>query len=139
MSPIPDIRWKQRFQNFDRAFVLLRDALENGPDSLNQLEKEGVIQRFEFSFELAWKTVKDYMEHDGFVFATITPRQVIKDAFAAKILKDGQSWIDMLDHRNLLSHTYNLSKFEEAVKAVHDRYLDAFDQLHEFLQTEAMK
>ena len=45
----------------------------------------------------------------------------------------------MLDHRNLLSHTYNLSKFEEAVKAVHDRYLDAFDQLHEFLQTEAMK
>lgn len=53
MSPNPDIRWKQRFQNFDRAFVLLRDALENGPDSLNQLEKEGVIQRFEFSFELA--------------------------------------------------------------------------------------
>lgn len=139
MRPNPDILWKQRFQNFDRAFVLLRDALENGPDSLNQLEKEGVIQRFEFSFELAWKTVKDYMEHDGFVFATITPRQVIKDAFAAKILKDGQSWIDMLDHRNLLSHTYNLSKFEEAVKAVHDRYLDAFDQLHEFLQTEAMK
>jgi nucleotidyltransferase substrate binding protein (TIGR01987 family) len=79
------------------------------------------------------------MEHDGFVFATITPRQVIKDAFAAKILKDGQSWIDMLDHRNLLSHTYNLAKFEEAAKAVHDRYLDAFDQLHEFLQTEAMK
>ena len=139
MSPIPDIRWKQRFQNFDRAFVLLRDALENGPDSLNQLEKEGVIQRFEFSFELAWKTVKDYMEHDGFVFATITPRQVIKDAFAAKILKDGQSWIDMLDHRNLLSHTYNLAKFEEAAKAVHDRYLDAFYQLHVFLQTEAMK
>jgi nucleotidyltransferase substrate binding protein (TIGR01987 family) len=139
MSPNPDIRWKQRFQNFDRAFVLLRDALENGPDSLNQLEKEGVIQRFEFSFELAWKTLKDYMEQDGFVFATITPRQVIKDAFAAKILKDGQSWIDMLDHRNLLSHTYNLAKFEEAAKAVHDRYLDAFDQLHEFLQTEAMK
>ena len=139
MSQNPDIRWKQRFQNFDRAFVLLRDALENGPDSLNQLEKEGVIQRFEFSFELAWKTLKDYMEQDGFVFATITPRQVIKDAFAAKILKDGQVWIDMLDHRNLLSHTYNLVKFEEAVKAAHDRYLDAFDQLHEFLQEEAIK
>lgn len=139
MSQNPDIRWKQRFQNFDRAFVLLRDALENGPDALNQLEKEGVIQRFEFSFELAWKTLKDFMEQDGFVFATITPRQVLKDAFAAKILPDGQVWIDMLDHRNLLSHTYNLSKFEEAVKAVHERYLDAFDQLHEFLQAEAMK
>lgn len=138
MSQNSDIRWKQRFENFDRAFVLLRDALERGPDALNQLEKEGVIQRFEFSFELAWKTLKDYMEEDGFVFATITPRQVLKDAFAAKILPDGQVWIDMLDHRNLLSHTYNLVKFEEAVKAVHDRYLDAFDQLHEFLQEEAM-
>lgn len=139
MSPNPDIRWKQRFQNFDRAFVLLRDALENGPDSLNQLEKEGVIQRFAFSFELAWKTLKDYMEKDGFVFATITPRQVIKEAFGAKILKDGQVWIDMLDHRNLLSHTYNMVKFMEAVQAVHDRYLDAFDQLHEFLQEEVME
>ncbi len=138
MSQNPDIRWKQRFQNFDRAFVLLRDALENGPDTLNQLEKEGVIQRFEFSFELAWKTLKDFMEQDGFVFATITPRQVLKDAFAAKILSDGQVWIDMLDHRNLPSHTYNLAKFEEAVKAVHERYLDAFDKLHEFLQAEAM-
>jgi len=139
MTENPDIRWKQRFQNFDRAYVLLRDALEDGPDSLNQLEKEGVIQRFEFSFELAWKTLKDFMEYDGFVFATITPRQVLKDAFAAKILPGGQVWIDMLDHRNLLSHTYNLTKFEEAVTAVHERYLDAFDQLHEFLQTEAMK
>ena len=139
MSQNPDIRWKQRFQNFDRAFVLLRDALENGPDALNQLEKECVIQRFEFSFEPAWKTLKDFMEQDGFVFATITPRQVLKDAFAAKILADGQVWIDMLDHRNLLSHTYNLAKFEEAVNAVHERYLDAFDQLHEFLQGRAMK
>ena len=139
MSQNPDIRWKQRFQNFDRAFVLLREALENGPDALNQLEKEGVIRRFEFSFELAWKTLKDVMEQDGFVFATITPRQVVKDAFAAKILADGQVWIDMLDHRNLLSRTYNLAKFEEAVNAVHERYLDAFDQLHEFLQGRAMK
>lgn len=139
MSQNPDIRWKQRFQNFDRAFVLLREALENGPDTLNQLEKEGVIQRFEFSFELAWKTLKDFMEQDGFVFATIMPRQVLKDAFAAKILPDGQVWIDMLDHRNLLSHTYNLAKFEEAVKAIHERYLGAFDQLHEFLQGEAIK
>jgi len=139
MNSNPDIRWKQRFQNFDRAFILLRDALEKGSDSLNQLEKEGVIQRFEFSFELAWKTLKDYMEEDGFLFATITPRQVLKDAFAAKILTDGQVWIDMLDHRNLLSHTYNLVKFEEAVKAVHNRYLDAFDQLHEFLQEKAVE
>lgn len=139
MSQNHDIRWKQRFQNFDRAFVLLRDAMENGPSALNQLETEGVIPRFEYCFELAWKTAKDYLEESGFVFATVTPRQVLKDAFAAKILTDGQAWIDMLDHRSLLSHTYNLASFEKALEAIHQRYLTAIAQLHEFMQREAMK
>ncbi|MFZ4803875.1 MAG: nucleotidyltransferase substrate binding protein [Synechococcus lacustris] len=139
MNPNADIRWKQRFQNFDRAFVLLRDALENGPVALNQLEKEGVIQRFEYCFELAWKTIKDYLEDGGFVFAIVTPRQVLKDAYAAKILGDGQVWIDMLDHRNLLSHTYSPVVFEQAVEAIHTRYLAGIAQLHDFLHREAMK
>ncbi len=139
MNPNPDVRWKQRFQNFDRAFALLRQAMENGPDALNPLEKEGVIQRFESCFELAWKTVKDYMEASGFVFATVTPRQMLKDAFAARIIVDGQVWIDMLDHRNLLSHTYNFSSFEQAVAAIHARYLAGFEALHEFLQEENLK
>jgi nucleotidyltransferase substrate binding protein (TIGR01987 family) len=138
MTPNPDIRWKQRFQNFDHAFVLLRQALENGPDALNQLEKEGVIQRFEYSFELAWKTVKDYLEQSGIVFATVTPRQVLKDAYAAKVIADGQVWIDMLDHRNLLSHTYNCTVFEEAVVALAARYLPAIEALHEFLHHESL-
>ena len=139
MTSGPDIRWKQRFQNFDRAFVLLRQALENGPEVLNPLEKEGVVQRFEYCFELAWKTVKDFMEQSGFVFAAVTPRQVLKEAFAARILADGQVWIDMLDHRNLLSHPYNQVGFEQAVEAIHLRYLAGFDALHEFLQQESLK
>ena len=139
MTPNPDIRWKQRFQNFDRAFVLLRDALEHGPEALNPLEKEGAVQRFEYCFELAWKTVKDYMEQSGFVFPTVAPRQVLKEAFAAKIIADGQVWIDMLDHRNLLSHTYNQAGFEKAVEAIHLRYLAGFDALHEFLHEESLK
>lgn len=139
MIPNPDIRWKQRFQNFDRAFVLLREAMENGPAALNQLEKEGVVQRFEYCFELAWKTVKDYLEEGGFVFATVTPRHVLKDAFAARILTDGQVWIDMLDHRNLLSHTCTATGFEQAVDALHARYLAAIEQLHAFLQREAVQ
>ena len=137
MIPRPDIRWKQRFQNFDRAFVLLRDALEKGPGALNQLEKEGVVQRFEYSFELAWKTVKDYLEESGIVFPTVTPRQVLKDGFAAKVIADGQVWIDMLDHRNLLSHSYSLASFEKAVEAIAARYLPAMATLHEFLQRES--
>lgn len=139
MTQNPDIRWKQRFQNFDRAFILLRQAMEHGPAALNPLEKEGVIQRFEYCFELAWKTVKDYMEQSGFVFPIVTPRQVLKDAFAARIIADGQVWIDMLDHRNLLSHTYSQTSFEKAVEAIHARYLAGFDAVHEFLQAESLK
>lgn len=139
MSQPADVRWKQRFQNFDRAFVLLRAAMEKGPGALNPLEKEGVVQRFEYSFELAWKTIKDYLEHGGLVFATVTPRQVLKDAYSARILSDGRVWMEMLDHRNLLSHTYDLVAFEKAVEAIHRIYLPAIAQVHEFLLKEAEK
>ena len=128
-----DIRWKQRFQNFDRAVVLLREPVERDVTRLSALEKEGTVQRFEFAVELAWKTLKDYMEQEGRVIEPITPRNVIKEAFAAKIIKDGQVWIDMLDHRNLLSHTYDEITFEKAVLAIRDRYLAAIEQLHAWL------
>jgi nucleotidyltransferase substrate binding protein (TIGR01987 family) len=138
MNPPPDIRWQQRLTNFERALRLLREAMAEGPEALNQLEKEGVIQRFEYCFELAWKTVKDYMEASGIVFDVVMPRQVIKDAFAAKVLNDGATWIAMLDHRNLLSHTYNPVVIEQAVAAIHQRYLPQLEQLHTFLQQEAV-
>lgn len=137
MNPPPDIRWQQRLTNFERALRLLREAMAHGPEALNQLEKEGVIQRFEYCFELAWKTVKDYMEASGVVFDVVMPRQVIKDAFAAKVLEDGATWIAMLDHRNLLSHTYNPAVFEQAVDAIHQRNLPLLEELHRFLQQEA--
>jgi nucleotidyltransferase substrate binding protein (TIGR01987 family) len=137
MTPEPDIRWQQRLANFSRALGLLREAMANGPSALNQLEKEGVIQRFEYCFELAWKTTKDYMEANGFLFVVVMPRQVLKDAYAAKVIADGAVWIAMLDHRNLLSHTYNPAVFEEAVEAIHRQYLPAMEQLYNFLQQEA--
>ena len=91
MNTNPDIRWRQRFQNFDRVFVLLRSAMENGPDALNPLEKEGVIQCFECFFELAWKTMKDYLEEGGFVFAAVTPRLVaeLHAQFAIRNFSEG--------------------------------------------------
>lgn len=134
-----DTRWKQRFQNFEKGVLLLSEALENGPCSLNKLEQEGVIQRFEYTFELAWKSMKDYLEENGVVIAPVTPRQVVKDAFAAKLIEDGQIWIDMLDHRNLLSHTYDFSVFEKAVEAIAARYLPAMESLHGFLAREGSR
>lgn len=130
--PSGDVRWKQRFSNFDRALVLLREPFERDLATLSNLEKEGVVQRFEYTLELAWKTLKDYLEHGGRIIVPLTPRSVVKDAFAAGVLTDGQVWIDMIDHRNLLSHTYDLSVFDQAVKAIRDRYLTAFEALHEW-------
>ncbi len=94
------------------------------------------MQRFEYTLELAWKTLKDYLEASGIVLNAITPRQVIKDAFAARIVADGQAWIDMIDHRNLLSNTYDPVNFEEAVKAIHDRYLTALRQVRDLLASK---
>ena len=139
MSIPHDVRWKQRFQNFDKAYRLLREALEQGPSVLSLLEKEGVIQRFEYSFELAWKMIKDFLEDSGLIISPITPRQVLKDAFAAKVLADGQVWIDMLDHRNLLSHTYDSTTFEEAVDAIAARYLPAMQKLHQFFTGKSVE
>jgi nucleotidyltransferase substrate binding protein (TIGR01987 family) len=136
MTQSPDIRWQQRLQNFERALALLTEALQGEPSALNQLEKEGVVQRFEYTLELAWKTLKDYLEESGIVLNAITPRQVIKDTYAARILDDGQTWIDMIDHRNLLSHTYDPVNFEEAVEAIHDRYLTALSQVRDLLATK---
>ncbi|MBI1317438.1 MAG: nucleotidyltransferase [Candidatus Hydrogenedens sp.] len=135
----PDIRWKQRFKNFDRAVVLLREPIERGLDSLSALEKEGMVQRFEFALELAWKTLKDYLEYGGADLVPVTPRSVIKEAFAARILEDGQVWMDMLDHRNLLSHTYDEAAFQQAVVAIRDRYQPALESLHEWLFQHALE
>ena len=132
-----DIRWKQRLSNFERALDLLQDALKNGAEILSLLEKEGTIQRFEYSLELAWKTVKDYLEETGSVINPATPRQIIKDAVDAKVIEDGQVWIDMLNHRNLLSHTYDCAMFEAAVEAIAARYLPAMVTLRKFLTSQS--
>jgi nucleotidyltransferase substrate binding protein (TIGR01987 family) len=116
----------------DRAVTLLQQPLDAGVNRLSILEKEGLVQRFEFTLELAWKTLKDYLEYSGVVIEPATPRNVIKEAFAAKIVPDGQVWIDMLDHRNLLSHTYDEKTFEAAVDALANRYLPAMLALHKW-------
>jgi len=129
-----DIRWKQRFQNFDKAVRLLAEPIERGIETLSVLEKEGTVQRFEVAVELAWKTIKDYLEHEGQRLDAGTPKYVVKAAYAAGIVEDGTVWIEMLDHRKLLTHTYDSGLFAEAVTAVRDRYLGSLIQLQEWLR-----
>jgi nucleotidyltransferase substrate binding protein (TIGR01987 family) len=129
-----DIRWQQRYQNFDRALFKLATALASGPAALSLLEKEGVAQRFEYTFGLAWKTLKDYLEFQGVAIDPVTPRQVIKEAFRAGLLEDGNAWISMLEHRNSLTHEYDEDTFEKAVDAIHSRHLAALEAARAWLQ-----
>jgi len=134
-----DTRWKQRLENFERAFLLLQEAFKKDSAEMSDLEKEGAVQRFEYTFELAWKTLKDYLDYSGVVFDQITPRSVIKQAFAAKIVKDGQTWIEMLEQRNLMSHTYDSQKFDAAFSNIMQHYLVALEQVFTWLKEKAQE
>jgi nucleotidyltransferase substrate binding protein (TIGR01987 family) len=132
-----DIRWKQRFSNFSRALSLLREAMEEDLPSLKQLEKEGIIQRFEYTFELAWKVLKDKMEFDGIVLDQISPKAVVRQAFAAKYINDPETWLRMIGDRNLISHTYDFVKFEAVIQSIADAYLPMLDEWYFSLLMEA--
>jgi len=134
-----DIRWQQRFRNFQRAFNLLREAMENDPDQLSQLEKEGIIQRFEYTFELAWKVLKDKMEFDGLELNQISPKAVVRQAFQAKYVQDAECWMRMIGDRNLMSHTYDFSKFEAVINSIRSDYLPMLDDWHTELLEEILQ
>lgn len=136
MDKISDIRWKQRFDNFEKAFILLKEAIESDLNQLNQLEKEGIIQRFEYTFELAWKVLKDKMQDDGIILETISPKYFVRKAFETKYINDAETWLLMIGDRNLMSHTYNFSKFEEIILSIKNKYLNILIELYEFLKKE---
>ena len=131
------LRWQYRFDHFKRAYFLLQEACEQyGEGKMEQLAKEGMIQRFKVCVELAWKTIKDYMEYNHHVFAQIYPSIVIKEAFAAKLLADGEGWLEALDTRNKMSHTYDFAKFEVALGEISTLYIQLFGDLYETLADE---
>jgi len=137
-SPPPeasDIRWKQRFDNLQRAYKRLRSMLDlAAQDPESDVIRMAVIKAYEFTFELSWKTLKDYLSYNG-IDARL-PREVIKQAFANGLLIDGQLWIDMLEERNLMAHTYDDARAKAAVLQIQRRYLAGLEQLHTLLNTK---
>ena len=133
-----EVRWHYRFRNFSRAYTLLREAMERKVAELNELEREGAIQRFEYTFELAWLTLKDRLEYAGVTLSEITPRNVIREAFAAKLIADADAWMDMLVDRNLMSHTYDFARFEAVIENTRSRYLAVLDNLYQRLSLDLL-
>ncbi|PCG19227.1 nucleotidyltransferase substrate binding protein [Brachyspira sp. G79] len=129
-----NIRWKQRFNNFSKAYKLLNSVFkERKIEELSILEQEGVIQRFEYTYELAWKTLKDYLEYSGNLNnIDITARNVFKEAYSAGIIKEPSIFIDMMISRNLLSHTYDFARFKEVIIKIENDYLNVLEDLHNF-------
>lgn len=124
-----DVRWMQRFSNYLKALQALTDAVELANQrSLSNLEKQGLIQGFEFTHELAWNVLKDYLENQGFV-SLVGSKDATRIAFKNALITDGEAWMDMIKARNLSSHTYNVELADEITEDILVRFYPAFSEL----------
>lgn len=126
------VRFEQRFQNYQAMLVELRTALAQ--TEYSNLERAGLIQLFEVSFELAWKSLKDLLEYEGFEMQS--PRAVIKQAFAAGLLHDADIWLEALQGRNLFTHTYDSTLAANAVALIKNTYADLLFALEATLRRQ---
>lgn len=127
-----EIRWKQRFVNFEKAFNLLDRTVKI--ENLSEVEKGGLIQFYEVCFELAWKIMKDYLESEGYIVKT--PKQTIRQAFQIELIDDGELWLMALEDRNLTSHTYDESTTDKIVNKILNEYFPAIEKLYQFFKKE---
>ncbi len=149
-----DIRWEQRFSNFTKALHKLTQAVEyiqkthdidglsdcqnNLGDVLEEIIKEGLIQRFEYTHELAWNVMKDYAAYQGNANVGGS-RDATREAFQLKLIADGEIWMDMIGSRNRTSHTYNDETADEIYVKILNAYYPAFLDFHETMQSKQEK
>ncbi|MGE4440752.1 MAG: nucleotidyltransferase substrate binding protein [Desulfomicrobium sp.] len=121
-----DVRWRQRFDQFDKSFALLESAMTI--EKMTVIERAGLIQFFEMAFEQSWKLLKDFQEAEGFTIAS--PRQAIKQAFQSGLITDGHAWISALEDRNLTTHTYNEQTADLVEQKIRNDYFPLLKSLH---------
>ena len=126
-----DIRWKQRFNNYQKAFQNLSAAVDLAQQRpLSDLEQQGLIQSFEFTHELAWNVLKDFLEEEGFT-DIIGSKSATRKSFERGLIANGQAWMDMIRDRNLSSHTYNMQTAQDIVHHILDQFYPAFKAMAE--------
>lgn len=123
-----DIRWIQRFTNFSMVLSQLDKFIAKGK-SLNELEEQGLIQSFEYNFELAWNLIKDYYEYQGET-AIQGSRDAFRLAFRRGLIEDGEGWMNMIESRTKTTHTYNKEMADEIAAAILNQYYSLFKKLH---------
>ncbi|MFZ1793702.1 MAG: nucleotidyltransferase substrate binding protein [Anaerolineae bacterium] len=123
------MRWVQRFNHFGKAFSQLKEACDlEEKRPLTKLEEQGLIQAFEFTHELAWNTLRDFLTSRG-VRELYGSRDVTREAFRAGLIENGEAWMDMIKSRNLTVHTYNEKVAAQVAQAITDVYVREFDAL----------
>ena len=131
MSEPLDIRWLQRFANYKKALSQLEKFIAKG--ELNELEQQGLIQAFEYTHELAWNVLRDYLRSQG--HSTIHgSRDATREAFNLELIHDGEIWMDMIQDRNRTSHTYNQATADMIMDNIVKRYFISFKKLRETMQ-----
>lgn len=125
-------RFEERKVDFKKSTNRLNEALK---EEVTDLEIDGILHRFEFTFELAWKTMKDCLEDQGIVSKIKTPREIIKEAFAAGLIENGEIWMDMMISRNELSHLYDEETSREIFDDIKEKYILEINKLVKKLDT----
>jgi len=120
-------RFKQRLEKFSNALERLKEGLTKSAD--DDLYRDGIPQRFEFTFDLSWKTIKDYMEYQGIIPKIGSPREIIQLGFKQGIISDGEAWIQMMLSRNALSHLYDEKTSREIYGKIKMEYINLFNEL----------
>lgn len=124
-----DIRWKQRFNNYIKAFRTLVEAVELAKTrDLSELEQQGLIQGFEFTHELAWNVLKDYLEDKG-ITGLIGSKDATRAAFKNGLIGHGEDWMNMISARNQTSHTYQPEIAKAIVENILRRFYPAFESM----------
>ncbi len=130
---VKDIRWEQRFKNFSSALAELTLDMDVVRErKLNRIEEKGLIKSFEFTYEMAWNTLKDYFEYQGEVGITGS-RSAIRQSFKSGLIENGQRWMDMVDDRIATVHTYNQKTADDIAQRIIDSYYPEFLALHKKL------
>lgn len=121
-------RFIQRKAEFSNAYERLKEALK---EKESEIVIDGALHRFEFTFELAWKSLKDYLEYMGLTEKTGSPREIIQQAFKQGIIEDGEAWINMMLSRNMLSHLYDEKASRDIFNKIKEEYINLFSELNE--------
>lgn len=133
-----DIRWKQRFQNYEKAFGRLVRAIEvvkATPD--DDLLQSGLVQTYEYTFELALKTLKDYLESKGYVLRS--PRETIRQGFQSGFIANAEDWLQALADRNLIDHIYDDEVMARVLKDVFERYFFILQEFNTSFKAKAVE